>query len=108
MLARLNRLVLEGRFENTARVEVDCENNPKHALFMGLYLVIGECVIHSHHSKAKKAINETSERTMKSLFPSKGSYESEFLARCKEILRSEVADAEPTTKITRRTRSSRH
>ena len=60
---------------------------PKYALFMGLYLIIGECIIQSHGSKAKKAIHATSDRTMKSLFPArKGVYKSEYLARCKEII----------------------
>lgn len=60
---------------------------PKHALFMGLHLIIGECIIRSHESKAKKAIHDTSERTMKSLFPARQvSYKSPYISQCKEII----------------------
>jgi hypothetical protein len=64
---------------------------PKHTLFMGLYLIIGECIIRSHDSKAKRAIHDTSERTMKSLFPaSQVGYKSPYISRCKEIIEAYI------------------
>ncbi len=72
---------------------------PKHALYMGLYLVVGECVISSHHSKAKKAIHESSERTMKSLTPASSSPDSRFINECKKILRAAAtANSKPSRK----------
>lgn len=64
---------------------------PKHALFMGLYLIIGECIIRSHDSRAKRAIHDTSERTMKSLFPAgQVGYKSPYISRCKEIIEAYI------------------
>jgi hypothetical protein len=89
-------------------------STPKYALYMCLYLVIGECLILSHGSKATKTINETSEKTMKSMAPPyKGSglrafkqftkkYEAAMTSAEPELKKLAPTNSERTRKQTRR------
>ncbi|PYK61914.1 MAG: hypothetical protein DME43_01445 [Verrucomicrobia bacterium] len=81
---------------------------PKHALFMGLYLVIGECIIHSHHAKAKDAIRETSDVTMKSMFPAYKGPGLKAFADFKKVLQTALTEAEQDTAKHEPSRSKRN
>ncbi len=67
---------------------------PRHALLLPLYTVIGECIIHSHRTKANNAIRETSDVIMKSMFPAYKGAGLKAFAIFKKVLQTALTEAE--------------